>query len=151
MNIVIEQANLEHVKKVGELFNSYRVFYKQSSDIELAINFITDRIKNEESIIFLAMDETDRPLGFTQLYPTFSSVSAQRIWVLNDLFVSESARRLGIGEKLMNSAKIFALKTGAKGISLETADNNVSAQSLYESLGYEKSSDFYYFLNLTKA
>ena len=151
MNIIIKQANLDHVQKISELFNAYRVFYKQSSNIDLAKKFISDRIKNEESIIFLAMDETGNPLGFTQLYPTFSSVSARRTWVLNDLFVSESSRKLGVGEKLMNSAKVFALKTGAKGISLETAENNINAQALYESLGYEKSSDIYYFLNLTKA
>ena len=151
MNIVIKQANLDHVQKISELFNAYRVFYKQSSNIDLAEKFISNRIKNEESIIFLAMDEAGNPLGFTQLYPTFSSVSARRTWVLNDLFVSESSRRLGVGEKLMNSAKVFALKTWAKGISLETAENNINAQALYESLGYEKSSDIYYFLNLTKA
>jgi len=151
MSIIIEQANLDHVKKVSELFNSYRVFYKQCSNIDLAIEFISDRIKNEESIIFLAMDETGKSLGFTQLYPSFSSVYAQRIWVLCDLFVSESSRRLGVGQKLMNSAKVFALETRAKGISLETAENNTKAQTLYESLGYEKSNDFHYFLDLTKA
>ena len=151
MNIIIEQANLDHLEKVSELFNSYRVFYKQNSDIDLALKFVSDRIRNEESIIFLAMDETGNPLGFTQLYPTFSSVYAQRIWILCDLFVSESSRRLGVGEKLMNSAKIFALETGAKGISLETAENNIKAQALYESLGYQKSNDFFYFLDLKKA
>jgi len=151
MNIDIKQATLSHVKEIAELFNSYRVFYGQKSNVDLAIKFIADRIKNEESIIFLAMDETGNSLGFTQLYPTFSSVSAQRVWVLNDLFVSASSRRLGVGEKLMNAAKVFALETDSKGISLETEKNNISAQALYETLGYERNSDSYhYFLKLTK-
>ena len=152
MKIYIKQATLENVAQVADLFNSYRVFYKQASDLDLAVKFITERIKNQESVIFLAHDEEQNGLGFTQLYPIFSSVSAQRSWVLNDLYVSKDARKIGVARTLMEAAKEFVLQTGANGIALETAEDNTNAQSLYESLGYKRSAGFYnYFLSLENA
>ncbi|MCF6264514.1 MAG: GNAT family N-acetyltransferase [Xanthomonadales bacterium] len=149
MNTVVNRAKIENVNEVSELFNSYRIFYGQDSNLKLAKEFISERINNSESVIFYAIDNTGAYLGFTQLFPNFSSVSAKRSWVLNDLYVSESARRLGVGRKLMKAAKSFVQSTNAKGIALETAEDNVNAQALYESLGYKKSSGFFnYFLSL---
>jgi len=134
---------------------STRIAYLQASDIDLATSFISERIKNEESVIFLAYDSDsknqDSSVGFTQLYPLFSSVSAKPVWVLNDLYVSSEARKLGIGKQLMEAARVFAIESGAKGITLETAEDNVNAQGLYESLGYEQGSGFRnYFLSTEK-
>lgn len=149
MKIVVKRASLEDAKNVATLFNDYRVFYKQESDITVALKFISERLDRNESVIFCAQDAKGVLIGFTQLYPNFSSVSAKRSWILNDLYVSSAARRLGVARKLMNAAKDFAISTDAKGISLETAPDNVNAQALYESLGYEKSSGFYsYYLSV---
>ncbi len=149
MNICIKQASVENAEKIAILFNSYRVFYEQESDVCLAKEFISERLNNNESIIFFAENDDGEYLGFTQLYPNFSSVSAKRTWVLNDLYVSKSARRLGIAKKLMSAAQEFAVSTKAKGIGLETSVDNHNAQTLYESLGYKKGTGFYsYFLTL---
>ena len=149
MSISVKRATLENLNEVSELFNSYRVFYKQDSDLKLAMSFITDRLKNKDSVIFYSHDANGNALGFTQLYPMFSSVSAKSSWVLNDLYVSSSARRLGVGKKLMDTAKSFAIETNSKGIALETGEDNLNAQALYESLGYEKGVGVYnYFLSL---
>ena len=149
MNISVKRAVLENLNEVSELFNAYRVFYKQESNLPLAVNFISERLKNIYSIIFYAYDKNGHALGFTQLYPIFSSVSARSSWVLNDLYVSSNARRLGIGKTLMEAAREFANKQNSKGIALETCEDNVTAQALYESLGYEKETGVYnYFLSL---
>lgn len=149
MEFFVKRASLEDAKNVASLFNDYRVFYKQESDMTVALEFITERLDKNESVIFFAHDPKGVLLGFAQLYPNFSSVSAKRSWILNDLYVASAARRLGVGRKLMNVAKDFAISTDAKGISLETAPDNVNAQALYESLGYEKSSGFYsYYLSV---
>ena len=149
MKICIKRASIDNIKDVSKLFNAYRVFYDQKSDDDLAHNFISDRLKNNESVIFTAHDEKDNYLGFTQLYPSFSSVSAKRNWVLNDLYVAEEARRLGIAKILMDKAQEFAIETNAKCIALETAIDNNGAQKLYESLGYKKGVGVYhYFLSL---
>ncbi|MFA0115206.1 GNAT family N-acetyltransferase [Vibrio sp. 10N.261.46.E11] len=145
----IVKAELEHLNAVVPLFDAYRVFYGQEKDLKTAREFIEARLKNSESVIFLALDDEGNGLGFTQLYPSFSSVSVSRIWVLNDLFVAHTARRQGVAKQLMDAAKNMGLKDDAKGLALETAESNINAQRLYESLGYVRESGAYhYFLNL---
>ncbi len=145
----IVKASLEHLELISPLFDAYRVFYDQESDMNVARSFLKARLTNNESVIFLALDSEGRGLGFTQLYPSFSSVSAARAWVLNDLFVADNARKQGVAKRLMNEAKELGLKDNVKGIALETAESNVNAQALYESLGYQKESGTYhYFLSL---
>jgi len=126
---------------VTTLFNSYRVFYKQISDMELAENYIKARLQNNESVIFVVLVDVDGaaiPAGFTQLYPRLSSVRATKNWLLNDLYVDANFRKEGIGEALIKTAMDFARNDGATYVKLETAFDNYTAQSLYEAIGFIK-------------
>ncbi|WP_374720961.1 GNAT family N-acetyltransferase [Peribacillus tepidiphilus] len=144
----IYQATLSDLKEVSNLFNLYRLFYKQPSNLNGAELFISERLKNQESVIFVAVDQ-GKYLGFTQLYPSFSSVSMKRTWILNDLYVHEEARKKGVAQKLLETAKEYALSTGAKSLELQTAPDNKDAQRLYEKNGYKADSSFLnYSLNL---
>jgi len=145
MKIKIKQTRQQDLADIAYLFDAYRVFYKQVSDYDLALKFITERFENKESVIFYAINEEGDYLGFTQLFPNFSSVSAQRSWILNDLFVSPDLRSPGIGTLLLNKAKEHAIQTRTKGIGLKTPEDNVRAQALYESLGYTRNSEFAYY------
>jgi ribosomal protein S18 acetylase RimI-like enzyme len=145
--VSILKATLKELNSFTELFDSYRVFYKQDSDIEGARAFLKERLLNEDSVIFIAYDEGNA-VGFVQLYPTFSSVSMKRSWVLNDLYVNASARKKGFGEKLIQKAIEFAEETGAKGLSLETGQDNVTAQRLYEKIGFKKEDNYFYYFSL---
>jgi ribosomal protein S18 acetylase RimI-like enzyme len=137
--IVVSRANGDDLDDLEVLFDRYRVFYKQPSDLVLARAFIEERLQREESWIFVARDAIGHEaLGFTQLYPMFSSVGARRIWILNDLFVTADARRRGVARELMAAARAFAAETGALRLVLETAEDNHAAQALYESLGYQR-------------
>jgi GNAT superfamily N-acetyltransferase len=149
VKINIERARLENLPEIAQLFNQYREFYQQPSDLALAFDFLNERLTNSESVVFYAKTEEGKYLGFTQLFPGFSSLSAKRIWVLNDLFVAAQIRNSGVGKMLLERAKDFALETQSKGIALQTSVNNTGAQKLYESLGYEKDTGYYaYFLTL---
>ena len=142
--IRIIQASKENLEEIVPLFDQYRLFYKQESDLHGAKVFLTDRFNNNESVIFLAYFKGD-PVGFTQLFPMFSSVSMQRSYVLNDLYVSASYRKKQIGEALLNKAKEFCIANSAKGLTLETGIHN-PAQKLYEKLNWVKDVDcFHYF------
>ena len=141
--ITIKLAHIEDLDSLVPLFDAYRVFYKQDSDIELARHFLSNRLLKAESTIFLAKAE-DKPVGFTQLYKTYSSVSALQSWILNDLYVLESERGKGIGEGLLKRAQKFALDNDAKGLALETAKDN-PAQKLYEKLGWEKDIEYLHY------
>ncbi|WP_112180621.1 MULTISPECIES: N-acetyltransferase [Paraliobacillus] len=146
----IYQATSEDLEGVANLFNDYRVFYQQKSDIEGAKSYIKKRLETKDSVIFIVKAK-QKYLGFTQLYPTFSSISMARAWILNDLFVDGEARKQGIGEMLLQRAKEFVSETGAKSISLSTAPDNYSAQRLYEKNGYIRDTEFYHYeLILTK-
>ena len=101
------------------------------------------RLAREESVVFLAAKENESPVGFAQLYPTFSSVSLQPTWVLNDLFVVSEARSGGIDRTLLNRTRAFAESKGAGRLELKTARDNHGAQELYESLGWERDEKFY--------
>ena len=151
MTITIKRiTDYQYIKKIAIVFDLYRQFYKQPSDILLAERFLKERILHRESVIFVAFDGR-RVVGFMQLYPSFSSVSAQRSWILNDLFVLENYRKQGIAEQIMAHSKAFAVQTEAKGLALETAVDN-PAQHLYERLGWESDTgSLHYFWKNTQA
>jgi len=132
MRIYLSEASL-----VIGLFDKYRVFYKKVSDIDLAEQFIKTRLGSNESVIFVALDG-ELPVAFTQLYPKYSSVSAVKNWILNDLYVDPAYRKQGIGEALIKTAMDFAKSDGATYVQLETAVDNYTAQSLYEGMGFQK-------------
>jgi ribosomal protein S18 acetylase RimI-like enzyme len=141
----IRPSTEQDVPIIAPLFDSYRQFYDKPPDPRVAEQFIRERLTKKESVIFLA-ERDGEALGFVQLFPSFSSVSAFRLWVLNDLFVAPSARGLGVGRALMEAARAHAIRTGAKRITLETVVENRAARSLYESLGYvvaDESARFY--------
>ncbi|WP_044639974.1 GNAT family N-acetyltransferase [Risungbinella massiliensis] len=140
--MIVYQATQADLKGVAPLFDQYRVFYEQPSDLPGAQQFLLERLIRQDSVLFVAVAEGEY-LGFTQLYPSFSSVSMQHTWILNDLFVSSGSRGQGIATKLMEKAKEYAIATGAKSLSLQTAQSNLSAQRLYESQGYVKDEEFY--------
>lgn len=137
-SITTSRATLADLDDLTALFDAYRVFYRRASDHAVARTFIEERLQRGESVIFIARDASGKALGFTQLYPAFSSVSARRIWILNDLFVAPGTRNRGVARQLMDRARAFATEAGALRLVLETAEDNHPAQTLYEALGYAR-------------
>jgi ribosomal protein S18 acetylase RimI-like enzyme len=140
----IRAARPEDLPELARLFDAYRVFYRAPSDLAAAERFLRDRFARGDSHLFVALSPREVKLaGFTQLYPSFSSVSMARIYVLNDLFVDPAARRGGVGRALLEAAHAFARSQGAVRVSLETAVDNATAQRLYEAVGYARDAAFY--------
>ena len=139
------KAGLNDLKNVANLFDQYRVWYRKESDIEGAIQFLGERMRKEDSIIFVVEDEEQNLIGFTQLYPLFSSTRMKRMWLLNDLFVHSNSRGLGVSKRLLNAAKNLCLETGACEVMLETENNNDIAIQLYESTGFELNTEHHFY------
>ncbi|CAM4383471.1 GNAT family N-acetyltransferase [Paenibacillus tarimensis] len=140
----VRKADGQDIDQAAELFNAYRIFYGQEPDLEGAKVFLTERLSRNESVFYLVWDETSgRTAGFTQLYPTFSSVSMKPVWTLNDLYVREEYRGRGAVQLLMDEARRLASSTGAKGLQLSTAIDNKRAQAVYERSGYKRDEAFY--------
>jgi len=141
VNIV--KADQSHIAEVSRLFDLYRQFYECDADLELATRFITARIERNESDIFVAVSD-GKAGGFVQLYPSFCSVDATKIYILYDLYVDADCRRTGLGERLMNRATEWAKENDGARLDLLTAHDNVAGQRLYEKLGYKRDlEDFY--------
>lgn len=132
----IQTADINHLDILAKLFDEYRVFYERESDLEASKNFLRQRIENKESVIFIALDEAGKGMGFTQLYPTFTSVWMQRAWILNDLYVNENFRKQQVAESLMKRAEQHTKETGGAWMILETRNTNIPAQNLYDKLGW---------------
>lgn len=147
--IQIRQAALADVGALSVLFDGYRQFYGRDSDVAAAKAFLTERFDHGESTLFIALEGSEA-VGFAQLYPSFSSVSLGRIFILNDLFVSDSARRKGVGAKLLAASTDFAKTVGAIRLALSTAHTNTGAQALYEAQGWVRDDDFFYVYPIRK-
>ncbi len=137
------RADFNDVENIAVLFDAYRQFYEQKPNLEFAQEFISARLNNDESIIFIVEDETQNTLGFCQIYPSFCSVIGAPIYVLYDLFVSPKARKSGLGKMLLEQAREHAQANGIPRMDLTTAKTNFNAQSLYESLGWVRDDIFY--------
>jgi len=143
----ILKANKAHIPEIARLFDLYRQFYECKPDIELAAKFITERIGKGESVIFVASGGGQLK-GFVQMYPSFCSVDAIKIFILYDLYVDGCVRKQGIGASLMNKASEYARKEGASRIDLMTEYSNKPGQHLYEKLGYNKVLENFYTYSL---
>ena len=139
--IQIRRADIHDLGLITPLFDLYRQFYEQASDLVSAKSFLQQRIRQNESVIFLAFDGADA-VGFTLLYPGFSSVSMARTFLLNDLYVVSSHRRHGVGSLLLAAAVAHAKGEQAVRLSLTTNAANATAQSVYEAQGWAREKAF---------
>jgi ribosomal protein S18 acetylase RimI-like enzyme len=137
------QARHGDLDSIAPLFDAYRQFYEKPADLALARRYLEERFKRDESVIYVAENENGEIIGFTQLYPAFCSVLADRTFTLYDLFVTPAARGTGAGRALMEAAEAHGRRMGAARLQLQTAVTNTVGQSLYESCDWLRDNAFY--------
>lgn len=140
MNVI--SCELQHLDMAANLFNQYRIFYKENDDLAAARDFLKSNLNTKSSRIYLLLDDKNEAVAFAQLYPAICSLAMKRFYWIYDLFVSEPARRQGYARYLMNQLTDIFTQEGAQRLSLDTAKSNFTAQRLYESLGYEIAPSF---------
>ncbi len=146
--IMIRLATLSDLPALSGLFDQYRVFYRKTPDLPAAQQFLEDRLNEKDSVIYVAALE-GQLVGFTQLYPIFSSTRMRRLWLLNDLFVHPAQRGKGISLQLLEQAKNLCRDTNACGVLLETEKSNTIGNQLYPRAGFQQNeaSNFYEWTN----
>ncbi len=137
MPATVTAATLDDLDALSEMFDAYRQFYGQPGDLGRARDFLTARLERGEILSFIARVD-GLPAGFTNIYPSFSSVSMRPIWVLNDLFIKDAFRRKGIADALIEHARTQAEANGVISMQLETAADNIPAQQCYENGGWKR-------------
>ncbi|MBD9443590.1 GNAT family N-acetyltransferase [Pseudomonas sp. PDM04] len=138
----IIQATLEHLDLLTPLFVKYREFYGSLPYPDSSRAFLEKRLRRKESVIYLALSDDDKLMGFCQLYPSFSSLSLKRVWILNDIYVAEDARRQLVADNLIRTAKKMAKETNAVRMRVSTSSDNRVAQKTYESIGFKEDTEF---------
>jgi GNAT superfamily N-acetyltransferase len=141
VELAVRQASVSDLDVLIPLFDGYRCFYRQPSEPDRIRKFLLDRFERNQSVIFIALNR-GTPIGFTQLYPSFSSAALAPIFILNDLFVDPTARRLGAASALLHAAAEYGRRAGAIRLVLSTEVTNAPAQSLYEKLGWKRNTEF---------
>ena len=141
MELVIRQATVSDLDGLVPLFDGYRRFYRQASEPDRIQKFLRDRFEHNQSVIFVAVKD-GTAVGFTQLYPSFSSGALARIFILNDLYVDPGARLIGTASALLQTAAEYGRRVGALRLVLSTEVTNMPSQSLYEKLGWKKNTEF---------
>lgn len=162
VSVDVRPATDDDVDAVVDLFRQYLRFYDQEVPDAEARAYLTARRDAGDSVLLVAelRPEAGEPapedaagtlVGFAQSYPTWSSVSLSRSWVLNDLFVTPAARGTGAGRALVQDTCRRAKDAGAVRVSLATAWDNVAAQGLYESEGFVRDQHFHHYAYVTGA
>lgn len=133
---MIRLATLSDLDSLALLFDAYRVFYEKPSALAEARQFLSDRMEQNESVVFVAVTDSDTLAGFVQLYPLFSSTRMKCLWLLNDLFIHPDYRSQGHSIALIDAAKQLCHETDACGLMLETAKTNQIGNKLYVRTGF---------------
>lgn len=146
--LTIRQATIPDLPKIVAMFDSYREYFGQQKDPAAVEQFLFEKFERLESVIYMAQLQ-DEIIGFAQLYPVFSSLTLQRVWLLNDFFIAEDFRGSGVGTQLFSTVKEFTLLTKSKGIELSVEHTNKKAWTFWEKQGFKMDEEFrYYFYKL---
>ena len=144
LRVAVRQAVAADIDTLAGLFDQYRQFQGQAGDLSAARAFLAERFDHGESIVFLATAGS-APVGFAQLYPSFSSVSLSRVFILNDLFVLEAMRGQRVASQLLSALESHAWSFGASRVTLNVARTNVPAQQVYAARGWKQDEQFFMF------
>lgn len=125
-----EQWNLD---LLYPLFEQYRLAHGMMENPDRTLAFLTNRIRFNESIFFLAVDENQQAKGFVQLYPRISSLQLQRYWQLTDIFVQSERNVSEIYALLIAKAKEFVRYTQSSRL---VAEPHLQQQAIFEREGF---------------
>lgn len=143
-DLSIRQAVAADVEALSVLFDEYRRFQGQAADLAAARSFLSERFDHGESVAFIAL-ANGTAVGFAQLYPSYSSTSLSRVFILNDLYVREAVRRRSVASRLLSAVESYAWSFGASRVTLNVARTNVTAQQVYLARGWQQDEQFFMF------
>ena len=145
--MIIRKAELSDVKELTKLLSEFRAFYHQESNPDELQAFIKNRIKNRDSVIFVAAQNNEL-VGYAQLFPSFSTIKLSEIWILNDLFVLKSFRGKGVASEIINTVLRYAEMGQRRQVWLLTGSDNKHAQQFYNRKGFINTKFKHYVYNI---
>ena len=119
------------------LMRGYADFYEVSPTDEQLLSLSRTLIADprNEGVQFLARDNAGHAIGFATVFWLWSTLSASRVGLMNDLFVAPEGRGSGAAEALIERCRRACLERGATKLTWQTAKDNARAQKLYDRIG----------------
>jgi GNAT superfamily N-acetyltransferase len=138
---VITQVGEADLDDLLPLMRGYCDFYEvsPSDDDLLALSRALIADPEREGLQLIARDPGGRAVGFATVYWTWQTLSASRLGVMNDLFVSADARGGGLADRLIAACRERCAEHGARELAWQTAKDNQRAQAVYERVGGRRS------------
>jgi ribosomal protein S18 acetylase RimI-like enzyme len=130
------------------LFERYLRFYEEQVDVVLCQKYLVERIEKEEAVVFIVVEEQNGiivALAFSVMYVTFSTIGLKKFWSLYDLYVEEEYRKQGIAKTLIDKCKELAAEDNPIGVVIESRISNQSAHRLFDSVGFVKEGEHYFY------
>lgn len=134
---VISIADETDLDVLLPLMRGYCDFYEVApgDDELLALSRALISDPEREGFQLIARDDTGRAVGFATVFWTWSTLSATRIGVMNDLFVEPPARGGGVADALIAECARIVRERGGRSLEWQTANDNVRAQAVYDRVG----------------
>jgi GNAT superfamily N-acetyltransferase len=119
------------------LMRGYCDFYEVAPADEalLAMSRVLIEDPERQGLQLIARDDDGQAVGFATIFWTWSTLSADRLGVMNDLFVSQDARGGGVADALIAACADQCRDRGVPDLAWQTAKTNARAQVVYERVG----------------
>ena len=132
----IERVGEADLSELLPLMRGYCDFYEvaPSDDELLALSRALIADPEREGVQLLARDQ-GRAIGFATIYWSWATTSAERIGVMNDLFVAPEARGSGLAESVIQACRAECAARGAGKLTWQTAPDNAAAIKVYDRVG----------------
>jgi GNAT superfamily N-acetyltransferase len=134
--VLVRPAEREDRSTLLELIKGYFAFYRTPFPAESKVETLLDLVDQDPTRgVQLVADESGQLQGFASLYTCFDTLIADRILVMNDLFVAPSFRNHGVGAALFDASLAYATAHGYARLDWVTAADNRDAQRFYDRMG----------------
>jgi GNAT superfamily N-acetyltransferase len=135
--VTIDVAGEADLDDLLPLMRGYCDFYEVSpSDdalLEMSRTLIADPAL--EGVQFIARNHDGTAIGFATVFWLWSTLSASRVGLMNDLFVTAAARGTGAADALIEACRAACRERGATKLTWQTAKDNARAQTVYDRVG----------------
>jgi GNAT superfamily N-acetyltransferase len=151
--VIIERVGEADLGDLLPLVRGYCEFYEvsPSDDALLALSRALIADPAREGVQLLARDEGGRAVGFATIFWSWATTSAERIGVMNDLFLAPEARGSGVAEALIEACRAECASRGAGKLTWQTAPDNAAAIKLYDRVGASREQWIDYWLTVEQA
>jgi GNAT superfamily N-acetyltransferase len=138
--VVIERVTEKTLDELLPLMRGYCDFYEVAPSDEQLLTMARALLADPrcEGVQLLARNGEGKAVGFATIFWSWATTSAERIGVMNDLFVAEEARGTGVAERLIEACRRQCAEHGAGKLTWQTALDNERARKVYERVGATK-------------